>query len=65
MLQHWKDKIFIIKNQKEQINNFQNQENFNKLVTSIMAGTENTAGLKKKLNEYIENIDKCIEHLSK
>ena len=55
----------IIKNQKEELNNFQNQQKFNKLVTSIMAGTESTAGLKKKLNEYIEDIDKCIAHLSK
>ena len=55
----------IIKNQKEELNNFRNQQKFNKLVTSIMAGTESTAGLKKKLNEYIEDIDNCITHLSK
>jgi nitrate/nitrite-specific signal transduction histidine kinase len=50
----------IVKNQKETIDNFQNQENFNKLVTSIVQGNEDKVGLKKKLDQYIANIDKCI-----
>ncbi len=54
-----------IKNQNEKLNNFQNQENFNKIVTSTIAGTESTADLKKKLDEYIASIDYCINHLSK
>lgn len=49
-----------VKNQKETIDNFQNQENFNKLVTSIVQGNEDKAGLKKKLDQYINHIDKCI-----
>ncbi len=53
----------IVKNQKETIDNFQNQENFNKLVTSIVQGNEDKAGLKKKLDQYVDNIDKCIAFL--
>ena len=53
-----------IKKQNIQLKHFQNQENFNKLVTSIMAGEEGSAGLKKKLDEYIIHLDKCINYLN-
>lgn len=55
----------IIKKQNQELNNFQNKENFNKLVTSIVVGTESATEIKKKLNKYIEDIDKCINYLSK
>ena len=55
----------VIKNQKQELNNFQNQEKFNKIVTSIVTGTEGTTGLKKKLDQYIDYLDKSIELLSK
>ncbi|MDX2302448.1 MAG: hypothetical protein NW226_06585 [Microscillaceae bacterium] len=54
-----------IKNQNIQLKHFQNQENFNKLVTSMMAGEEDSAGLKKKLDEYIIHLDQCINYLNK
>jgi chaperonin cofactor prefoldin len=55
----------IVKKQKEEANNFQNQEKIYNIVSSLVAGTESTVGVKKKLNEYISHIDKCIEYLNK
>ncbi|EAY23967.1 hypothetical protein [Microscilla marina] len=55
----------IVRKQKEELDNFQNQENFTKLVASILTGTEDTNGLKKRLDEYIEEIDKCIALMSR
>lgn len=54
-----------VRKQKEELDNFQNQENFTKLVASILTGTEGTNGLKKRLDEYIEEIDKCIALMSR
>ncbi|WP_299458542.1 hypothetical protein [uncultured Microscilla sp.] len=54
-----------VRKQKEELDNFQNQENFTKLVASILTGTEDTNGLKKRLDEYIEEIDKCIALMSR
>ncbi len=53
----------LIKKQKEQISHFQNQENFNKIVSAIVAESSNPAGLRKKLNEFIADLDQCIQFL--
>jgi regulator of replication initiation timing len=45
-------------------NNFQNSQKITKLVKSIQADTQDTAGLKEKLDEYIQEITKCISYLS-
>ena len=54
-----------VRKQKEELDNFQNQENFTKLVASILTGTEGANGLKKRLDEYIEEIDRCIALMSR
>ncbi len=54
-----------IKQQQEEIENFKSQEKLGNIVAaSITATAENRVGLKKKLNEYIDEVDKCIAHLS-
>ena len=54
-----------VRKQKEELDNFHNQEKFTKLVASILTGADGANGLKKRLNEYIEEIDKCIALMSR
>ncbi|WP_026999717.1 hypothetical protein [Eisenibacter elegans] len=54
-----------VKKQKEELDTFHNQENFSSIVASIATGTEDTVELKKKLDEYIDEVDKCIALLGK
>jgi septal ring factor EnvC (AmiA/AmiB activator) len=54
----------IIREQNEEIKNFQNQEKITKIVSSIAEGTQNNTELKLKINEYIKEIDRCIVYLS-
>jgi chaperonin cofactor prefoldin len=53
----------IIKMLQLEINNFQNQQKMYNIVSSIITDAETPAGLKKKLNEYIEEIEHCIDLL--
>ncbi len=58
---------YIKKLQKKQEslqNNFQKQFNITKIVHSIGADGKETAKLKEKIEEYIQDIDKCIAYLS-
>ncbi len=45
-------------------NNFQKQFNIAKLVNSMSADAKETAELKKRIETYIQDIDKCIAYLS-
>ena len=47
----------------EQIKSFKKSEKFTKIVSNNFKSTGNTAELKEKLNEYILEIDKCIDQL--
>lgn len=49
---------------QEQLLGFQNKAKISKLVYNIRADESDTAELKKKLDDYIREIDKCITHLS-
>lgn len=44
--------------------NFHNKHKISKLVSSITADSKETTGLKAKIDEYIEELNKCIAHLS-
>ena len=51
--------------QKDQsIERFQNKAEISKIVSSVGADENEAADLKKKLDEYIKELDKCIAHLS-
>jgi predicted nuclease with TOPRIM domain len=46
-------------------NNFQNVYKISKLVNSIPADSEETTDLKLRIDEYIQELTRCIAHLSK
>jgi predicted nuclease with TOPRIM domain len=46
-------------------NNFQNNHKISKLVNSITADSEETTDLKLRIDEYIQELNRCIAHLSK
>jgi chromosome segregation ATPase len=54
-----------VQQREEQINSFQNTIKIGKIVGSIDAEEGNSSELKVRVDEYIREIDKCIEHLSK
>lgn len=54
----------LIKAKDEQIFNFQNKIKISKIVNEIDEG-EDSSELKRKIDDYIKEIDKCIAHLSK
>ena len=49
----------------EQIAGFHNQLKITKIVDSINPEDGSVSELKKKVDEYIREIDKCIAHLSR
>jgi chromosome segregation ATPase len=49
----------------EQITGFHNQLKITKIVDNINPESGNVPELKKKVDEYIREIDKCIAHLSR
>lgn len=49
----------------EQISGFHNQLKITKLVDSISPEDGSVSELKKKVDDYIREIDKCIAHLSR
>ncbi|UII27115.1 hypothetical protein LVD15_01430 [Fulvivirga maritima] len=55
----------VLKQKDEQINNFQNKIKISKIVNNIDTEEGNTSELKRKIDDYIKEIDKCIVHLSK
>ena len=49
----------------EQINSFHNQLKITKIVDNLNPEDGSVLELKKKVDEYIREIDKCIAHLSR
>jgi hypothetical protein len=54
-----------IKARDEQINGFHNQLKITKIVDNLHPEDGSVLELKKKVDEYIQEIDKCIAHLSR
>ena len=55
----------FVKKQNAQINNFQNQYKISKIVAKIAPDAKEAAELRDKLDEYINETEKCITFLSK
>jgi len=53
-----------LKKRDEQLSNFKNQIKITKIVDNINPEDGNASELKRKVDEYIREIDKCIAHLS-
>jgi chromosome segregation ATPase len=54
-----------IKVRDEQISSFHNQLKITKIVDNLHPEDGSVSELKKKVDEYIREIDKCIAHLSR
>lgn len=54
-----------IRKRDEQLSNFKNQIKITKIVDHINPEDGSVSELKRKVDEYIREIDKCIAHLSK
>lgn len=54
----------VITSKEQQLGQFQNKLKIGKLVGNVEADKSESAELKKKLDEYIIEIDRCIAHLS-
>jgi len=54
-----------IRGRDEQLLNFRNQIKITKIVDNINPEDGSVSELKKKVDEYIREIDKCIAHLSR
>ena len=52
------------RSQNQQVKDFQYQLEISKTVSSVIEATGNQEELKHKLDEYIEEIDRCINFLS-
>jgi len=53
-----------LKAKDEQISSFQNRIKISKIVDRIDTDGEDSTALKRKLDDYIKEIDKCIAYLS-
>lgn len=53
-----------VKARDEQLSGFHNQLKITKLVDSLNPEDGSSLELKKKVDEYIREIDKCIAHLN-
>ena len=54
-----------LRKREEQLSNFKNQIKITKIVDNINPGDESISELKRKVEEYIREIDKCIAHVSR
>jgi len=54
----------LFKSKEDQLVNFQNQIKIGKIVDSIDVGGDSSE-LSVRIDEYIREIDKCIEHLTR
>jgi len=54
-----------LRKRDEQWNNFQNQAKITKIANYINPEDESVSELKRKVDEYIREIDKCIAHVSR
>jgi chromosome segregation ATPase len=55
----------LLDSKQQQIQNFQNKNNISTIVDSIAVGDNEAAEVKNKIDDYIKEIDKCINQLSK
>jgi len=54
-----------LRKRDEQLANFKNQIKITKIVDYINPEDESISELKRKVDEYIREIDKCIAHVSR
>jgi hypothetical protein len=54
-----------LKGREEQLHNFKNQIKISKIVDNINPEDGSSSELKKKVDDYIREIDKCIAYLSR
>jgi hypothetical protein len=54
-----------LRGRDDQLVNFKNQIKITKIADNINPDDGNVIELKKKVDEYIREIDKCIAHLSR
>jgi hypothetical protein len=54
-----------LKGRDDQLVNFKNQIKITKIVDNINPDDGSVSELKRKVDEYIREIDKCIAHLSR
>ena len=54
-----------VKARDEQLGNFKNQIKISKIVDNISPEDGSVSELKKKVDDYIREIDKCIAYLSR
>ena len=54
----------IIKEKEVAMTGFQEKENINNIVNSMVDGDEDATDLVEVINDYIKEVDKCIAQLS-
>ena len=54
-----------LRGRDDQISNFHNQLKITKIVDNLHPENGSVSELKKKVDDYIREIDKCIAHLSR
>ncbi len=54
-----------LKTREEQLSNFKNQIKITKIVDHINPEDGSASELKRKVDEYIREVDKCIAYLSR
>jgi chromosome segregation ATPase len=55
----------LLDSKQQQIQNFQNKNNISTIVDSIAVGDNDAAEVKNRIDDYIKEIDRCINQLSK
>jgi chromosome segregation ATPase len=55
----------LLDSKQQQIQDFQNKNNISTIVDSIAVGDNQAAEVKSKIDDYIKEIDLCINKLSK
>jgi chromosome segregation ATPase len=55
----------LLDSKQQQIQDFQNKNNISTIVYSIAVGDNQAAEVKSKIDDYIKEIDLCINKLSK
>lgn len=55
----------VLESKEQQILDFQNKNNISTIVDSIAVGNNEAAEVKNKIDDYIKEIDNCINQLNK
>lgn len=55
----------LLDSKEQQILDFHNKNNISTIVDSIAVGDNEAAEVKNKIDDYIKEIDKCINQLNK